>query len=251
MSGNPDQKCLNISSLQTEYLNLDNSVSGSSRHNERAQSFQTKCIFFGLNNHYAEKCFKRIRQEKEKAHAVGISSNINSERPPRKCYRCGSEDHMIAKYTKPSKDSEKQRKSVCFNEKGNHACENSKDNDDHKIYASMAQMSLDVQRKSEKYGDSSQLTNWILDSVATCHMTPDVSDFIPGSLEDTYIYIEVADGHHVTAKQKGQVRIQMCDDNGNTFIATLYNVLLAPDLCNRLFSIITLMNAAHTSCRPT
>ena len=29
----PDQKCLNISSLQTDYLNLDNSVSVSSRHN--------------------------------------------------------------------------------------------------------------------------------------------------------------------------------------------------------------------------
>ena len=79
-----------------------------------------------------------------------------------------------------------------------------------------------------------------------CHMTPEVSDFIPGSLQDTDKYIEVADGHHVTAKQKGQVRIQMCDDNGKTFIATLYNVLLAPDLCDRLFSIITLMNEGHT-----
>ena len=38
----------------------------------------------------------------------------------------------------------------------------------------------------------------------------------------------------------------MCDDNGKTFITTLYNVLLAPDLCDRLFSIITLMNAGHT-----
>ena len=38
----------------------------------------------------------------------------------------------------------------------------------------------------------------------------------------------------------------MCDDNGKSFIATLYNVLLAPDLCNRLFSIITLTNAGHT-----
>ena len=68
--------------------------------------------------------------------------------------------------------------------------------------------------KSVKYGDSSQLTNWILDSGATCHMTPEVSDFISGSLEDTDKYIEVADVHHVTAKQKGQVRIQMCNDNG-------------------------------------
>ena len=33
-----------------------------------------------------------------------------------------------------------------------------------------------------------------------CHMTPEVSDFIPGSLEYTYKRIEVLDGHHVTAK---------------------------------------------------
>ena len=38
----------------------------------------------------------------------------------------------------------------------------------------------------------------------------------------------------------------MCNDNGKKFIATLYNVLLAPDSCDRLFSIITLMNAGHT-----
>ena len=82
-------------------------------------------------------------------------------------------------------------------------------------------MSSDDERKSVKYGDSSQLTNWILDSGATCHMTPEVSDFIPGTLEDTDKYIEVVDGHHVTAKQKGQVQIQICDDNGKTFIATL------------------------------
>ena len=52
------------------------------------------------------------------------------------------------------------------------------------------------------FGDSSQLTNWILDSVATCHMTAQVSYFIPGSLEDTDTYIEVLDGHHVTEKKK-------------------------------------------------
>ena len=38
----------------------------------------------------------------------------------------------------------------------------------------------------------------------------------------------------------------MCNVNGKTFVATLYNVLLAPGLCDRLFSIITLMNAGHT-----
>ena len=106
-------------------------------------------------------------------------------------------------------------------------------------------MSSDDERKRGKYGDSLQLTNWILDSGATCHMTPEVTDFISGSLEDTDKLIEVADGHHATAKQKVSVRIQMCDDNGKKFVATLYNVLLAPDLCDILFSIIMLMNAGN------
>ena len=106
-------------------------------------------------------------------------------------------------------------------------------------------MSIDDKRKSGEYGDSSHLTNWILYSGATFHMTPEVTDFIPGALEDTDKFIEVADGHHVTAKPKGSVRIQMCNDNGKKFVATLYNILLAPDLCDRLFSIIMLMNAGH------
>ena len=38
----------------------------------------------------------------------------------------------------------------------------------------------------------------------------------------------------------------MCNDNRKNFIATLYHVLLAPDLCDRLFTIITLINAGHT-----
>ena len=102
------------------------------------------------------------------------------ERTPQKCFRCGSEDHMITKCPKPPKYNEKRRKQVHFNEKGNRARDNGKNKDDHKIYASMARMSSNDERSSEKYGDSSQLTNWILDSGATCHMTPEVSDFIPG-----------------------------------------------------------------------
>ena len=162
----PDQKHLNISSLQTDYLNLDNSVSGSGRHNEIAHYVQTKCTLCGLNNHSAEKCFKRIRQEKEKSCAVGVSSNRNLERPPRKCFRCGSEDHMIAKCSQPPKDNKKRRKQVRSNEKGNRARDNGKKTDDHKIYASMAQISSDDERKSGEYGDSSQLTNWNLSDVS-------------------------------------------------------------------------------------
>ena len=99
---------------------------------------------------------------------------------------------------------------------------------------------------SGNFGGILQLTNWILESEATCHMTPKISDFIPDSLKDKDEYIEVADRNYVTVKQKGQVRIKMCDNNGKTFIATLHNVLLAPDLYDGLFSIITLMNLGHT-----
>ena len=81
-----------------------------------------------------EKHFKRIRQEKEKSRAVGISSNRNSEHPSRNCYTYGSEYHMIAKCPKPPKGSEKRRKSVCFNEKGNRECDNVKNENDHNIY---------------------------------------------------------------------------------------------------------------------
>ena len=63
-------------------------------------------------------------------------------------------------------------------------------------------------------------------------MTPDILDFIPGSLMETYVYIEVAYGHFVTEKQTGEVQIKMLDNNGKPFIATLYNVLLVPYLCD-------------------
>ena len=33
-------------------------------------------------------------------------------------------------------------------------------------------------------------------------MTPEITDFIPGSLVDTDKFIEVADGHHITAGKK-------------------------------------------------
>ena len=38
----------------------------------------------------------------------------------------------------------------------------------------------------------------------------------------------------------------MHNDNGKPFIAILYNVLFDPGLCDKLFSIIALMNLVHT-----
>ena len=113
-----------------------------------------------------------------------------------------------------------------------------KNNSDQKIYASMARTSGNDECPSGNFADSLQLTNWILDSGATCNMTPEVSEFIPGSLEYKNKNIEVTEGHHVTTKEKWQVQIKMCDNNGYSFIATLHNVLLVPDYATGYFQLL-------------
>ena len=125
----------------------------------------------------AEKCFKSIRKKKEKARAAGDLENRQIERTPQKCSRCGSEDQLIAKCSNIPKENEKWRKQVRFNEKGNLACDNNKNNSEQKIYAYMAHMSVVDECPSGKFGDISQLTNWILDSGGTCYMTPEVLGF--------------------------------------------------------------------------
>ena len=109
-----------------------------------------------------------------------------------------------------------------FNEKGNRECEKSENNSDHKIYASMTHMYSNEECSNE---NMLSVRNWPIGFMF--HMTPEVSDINPGSLQDKDKYIEAADRHHVTAKPKGQVQIKMCNHNGKPFIATLHNVLLA------------------------
>ena len=64
----------------------------------------------------------------------------------------------------------------------------------------MARMSKNTESPRINYGDSSQQNNWISDSGATCHMTPNISDFILGSLAEIDKYTKVADGDFVIAK---------------------------------------------------
>ena len=117
-----------------------------------------------------------------------------------------SEYNLIASCPKSPKDNNKRRKKVHFNERGNRALQeesgNGDDDNDQNIYTSMACMSGNDKSSSGYFGDISQLTNWILDSGATCHMSPKVSDFIPDLLEDTDKYIEFMDEHYAMAKQK-------------------------------------------------
>ena len=115
-----------------------------------------------------------------------------------------------------------------------------------KIYAPMSHISSNAESPRRNYGYILPLTNSILDSGETCHITPEIYDFIPGLLVETDKYIECSDGHFVTAKQTRQVQIEIGDDNGKPFIAMLFNVILAIDLCDRLSFIIASMNLGHT-----
>ena len=89
-----------------------------------------------------------------------------------------------------------------------------------------------VESPRRYFGDILQHTNFILDFGATYHMTPKISNIVPGLLVESNKYIEVADEHFITAKQTGKIQINICYYNGKPFIATLYHVLFAPDLCD-------------------
>ena len=65
----------------------------------------------------------------------------------------------------------------------------------------MARMSDNEKSSSRDFGDSSQLTNSILDSREMCHMMPQIPNFSGGLLEDMDKHIEVADRHQVTGKK--------------------------------------------------
>ena len=62
----------------------------------------------------------------------------------------------------------------------------------------MAHLSSNTESPKRDLGYSRQLANFILDSGATYHMTPEISDFIPGSMVERDKYIEGAYRHFFT-----------------------------------------------------
>ena len=73
----------------------------------------------------------------------------------------------------------------------------------------MALMPGNDKSPSRYFGDSYQMTNWMLYLIATCFLTQHVLGFIPGLLKYRDTHNENGDGHPATANQKGQVQIKM------------------------------------------
>ena len=70
-------------------------------------------MLFRQSAHFVEviitlqKKFQKDTKGKGKTRAVDVSSNRQMERTPQKCFRCGSQYHMITKFPKPPKDNKK------------------------------------------------------------------------------------------------------------------------------------------------
>ena len=97
------------------------------------------------------------------------------------CFRCGLEDHQISDFPKPKNQNKKFHQNI----KNPKTCaykstkvykldKNTKHNESHKIYVSIAHMSSNVESPRRYFGDNLKLNNRILDSGATCHMKPDI-----------------------------------------------------------------------------
>ena len=106
------------------------------------------------------------------------------------CFRCGSEDQFIEncpKLVTPNKKfywtMEDPKTHAYKQTKIDKTSDNSIDESElQKIYVCMACIYTNKEIPGRDLGDRQQLDNCILESVATCHMTQEVSESIPGLL---------------------------------------------------------------------
>ena len=87
--------------------------------------------------------------------------------------------------------------------------------------------------------------NWVIDSGATCHMTPYESDFLHETARSIDKVVEVADGHTVPATLCGTVLIYTMTDLGQKNNLCIEDVLFVRHLERRLFSLMSLIEENH------
>ena len=89
------------------------------------------------------------------------------------------------------------------------------------------------------------LSNWVMDSGCTCHMTPFKSDFLHHTLVHENKIVEVADGNSIPATLSGTINLHVYTAKHEKLLLTLQNVLFVPTLSRRLFSLMSLIEQGH------
>ena len=106
------------------------------------------------------------------------------------------------------------------------------DNDENEV-AYMAQIG---DTSEENKGDPSDIRNWGVDSGATSHFTPYLSDLIDP--EECNIGVTIADSSEVTGTHKGTVLLKVKTNKGKVCNLKLTRVIYVPGLNRRLFSVM-------------
>ena len=97
-------------------------------------------------------------------------------------------------------------------------------------------------------GSPSDLSNWLIDTGATAHMTPCLNDLVNVE-KGPDVSIEVADGTTVPCQGKGTGIINTNDDDGHPIRLKLPTVLYVPGLTKRLFSVYQFTKNITNSAR--
>jgi hypothetical protein len=87
----------------------------------------------------------------------------------------------------------------------------------------------DMQREAPEY---SLLSDWLIDSGASSHMTPHLNDLIL-NVTDSNAVVQVANGVLIQANQCGTVRIRIQDINNDNITCPLGTRTLTTTVINR------------------
>ena len=225
LSNIPVSERLTLSQVEMCFTTLD-------EHNKKrrhtAFMSSTVCGYCGKPGHIEAKCRKKFRDKKSK-------NRTSTQRTPRDisqitCHICKQKGHYANNCPKRGKDKES----------GNVATE----------FAAMAVSHFDkLQAFSAIFSNLEShhdINNWLIDSGASKHMTPNLNDFDCDSLEPTGKIVTIADGTELQCHRFGKVTLRMHSDFGQEFYAKLQDVLYVPGLARRLFSVPAFTKQKHS-----